>query len=396
MDIQILASRSPEDLKEEMRRIGVSSYGIKEMLPKSIPLVIKLGNIDFRAANILKQEMLSLDGEAAIPRGALDGSQKETPVILIGNQKIFSQLLRKLIPQPFGLKKIGAEVDLALKKYSGQEFVIRGRHLNLKLGKKTCLMGILNLTPDSFYDGGKYNVLDSAIQRAEEMVAEGADIIDVGGESSRPGAHPVSIKEELQRVIPVVKGLRKRIKKPISVDTYKSEVARLALDSGANIVNDITALRGDKKMAKVLSRKDAPVILMHMQGRPQTMQKKPVYRSVVSEIIGFLRNRIKRALEDGISFTKILIDPGIGFGKTVEHNLEIFRRLREFKVLGRPILISPSRKSVIGEILNLPLEERLEGTAALVACSILNGVQIIRVHDVKEMAQVARMAEAIK
>ncbi|MEA3369623.1 MAG: dihydropteroate synthase [Candidatus Ratteibacteria bacterium] len=396
MNIQVLTSRSPEDVKEEMIKIGVSPYGIKEMLPKSIPLLIKLGSIDFRAANILKQEMLSLGGEAAIPRGALDGSQKETPVMLIGNQKIFSQLLAKLLLQPFGLKKIGSEIDLALKKYSDREFVIRGRHLNLKLGKKTCLMGILNLTPDSFYDGGKYNVLDSAIQRAEEMVAEGADIIDVGGESTRPGARPVSIKEELQRVIPVVKGLRKRIKKPISVDTCKSKVARLALDSGANIVNDITALRGDKEMAKVLSRKGAPVILMHMQGRPQTMQKKPVYRSVISEIIGFLRNRIKKALEDGISFNKIIIDPGIGFGKTVEHNLEIFSRLREFKILGRPILVGPSRKSVIEKILNLPLEERLEGTAALVACSILNGVQIIRVHDVKEMVRAARMAEAIK
>ncbi len=396
MDIQILASRNPEDLKEEMRRIGVSPYGIKAMLPKSIPLLVKLGSIDFRAANILKQEMLSLDGEAAIPRGALDGSQRETQVILIGNQKTFSQLLGKLLPQPFGLKKIGSEVDLALKKYSNQEFVIRGRHLNLKFGRKTCLMGILNLTPDSFYDGGKYNTLDSAIQRAEEMVAEGAGIIDVGGESSRPGARPVSIKDELGRVIPVIKGLRKKIKKPISIDTYKSEVARIALDSGANIVNDITALRGDKEMAKVLGQRGAPVILMHMQGRPQTMQKKPVYRSVVSEIITFLGDRIKKALEAGINFNKIIIDPGIGFGKTVEHNLEIFRRLREFKVLGRPILVGPSRKSVVGKILNLPLEERLEGTAALVACSILNGAQIIRVHDVKKMTQVARMAEAIK
>ncbi len=396
MNIQVLSSRNPEDVKEEMRKIGVSPYGIKEMLPKSIPLLIKLGSIDFRAANILKQEMLSLGGEAAIPRGALDGSQKEIPVMLIGNQKIFFQLLAKLLLQPFGLKKIGAEVDLALKKYSDREFTIGGNHLNLKLGKKTCLMGILNLTPDSFYDGGKFNSLDRAIRRAEEMVAEGAGIIDVGGESSRPGARPISIKEELQRVIPVIKGLRKRIKKPISIDTYKSEVARMALDSGASIVNDITALRGDKEMARVLGQKGAPVILMHMQGLPQTMQKKPVYRSVVSEIISFLGNRIKKAIEDGISFNKIIIDPGIGFGKTVEHNLEIFRRLREFKILGRPILVGPSRKSVIGKILNLPPEERLEGTAALVACSILNGVQIVRVHDVKEMIQVARMAEAIK
>lgn len=396
INLQILSLTNWEDLEEEMKTIGVEPYGIQLMLPKAIPFLLKIENIDFRVANILKQEMLSLDGDAAIPRAALDGSLKTTPAILIGNQKIFSQLPKKLLPQPFGLKKIALEIELALKKYSSQEFVIQSKQLNLKLGRRTYLLGILNLTPDSFYDGGRYSCIEKAIERAEEMVSEGADLIDLGGESTRPGAKLVPVKEEIQRVIPVLKRLRKKIKKPISIDTYKSEVAEVALDSGANIINDITALRADKKMAQVIARSGAPVILMHMQGWPQTMQKKPVYKSVVGEIISFLKERIKKAVESGINFDKIIVDPGIGFGKTVEHNLEIFKRLKEFKILGRPILVGPSRKSVIGKILNLPLEERLEGTAALVAYSILNGAQIIRVHDVKEMIRVARMVEAIR
>jgi len=396
MNVQILSSQTTNDIKEEMEKIGVAPYGIKIMLPKALPFLIKLKNIDFRAAHILKQEMLSLDGEAALPRGTLDGSEERTSAILIGNQKIFSQLRYKLLLQPFGLKKIAIEINSALKNYSHHTFDIRTRHLNLKLGRKISLMGILNVTPDSFYDGGRYTNVDDAVERAEEMVAEGADLIDLGGESSRPGAKPVSVEEELRRIIPVLKRIRKKIKKPISIDTYKSEVARRTLDSGADIVNDITALRGDKKMAKLLARRSAPVILMHMQGCSRTMQKNPVYQSVVEEIINFLKSRIEKAGEAGINFDKIIIDPGIGFGKTVEHNFEIFSRLREFKVLGRPILIGPSRKSFIGKVLNLPFEERLEGTAGLVAYSILNGAQIIRVHDVKEMIRVVRIVEAVK
>ncbi len=395
MNIQIL-SASPEELRKEMQKIGVSPYGIKEMLPEAVSFLIKLENVDFKAANILKQEMLSLDGEAAIPRDALDGSEKKTSAILIGNKKVFSKLRYKLYPQPFGLREIAAEIDSTLKKYAREDFVIKGRDLNLKLGGKTFLMGILNLTPDSFYDGGRYNALDRAVGRAEEMVSQGADLIDLGGESSRPGAKPVSVKEEIARVIPVLRRLRKKIKKPISVDTYKSEIAKACLEEGASLVNDITAFRGDRKMSRLLAKKGVPVVLMHMQGRPRTMQKKPFYKSVIGEIISFLQERIDKACQAGIDFEKIIIDPGIGFGKTVENNLEIFRRLKEFKVLGRPILVGPSRKSLIGKILNLPLEERLEGTAALVACSILNGAQIIRVHDVKEMIRVARMVEAIK
>ncbi|MCK4648777.1 dihydropteroate synthase, partial [bacterium] len=220
--------------------------------------------------------------------------------------------------------------------------------------------------------------------------------IDVGGESTRPGTRPVPLKEEMKRTIPVIKRLAKRINLPISIDTYKSRVAREALDSGASLVNDISALRMDKGMAGVVSRYKAPLILMHMQGRPSNMQKNPQYGDVIGEIISFLRERMEIAKEKGVDEERIIIDPGIGFGKKAKHNLEIFNRLSEFRSLGRPILVGPSRKSVIGNVLNLPVEERLEGTAAAVAASILNGADIIRVHDVREMKRVVDMTDAIR
>jgi dihydropteroate synthase len=256
-------------------------------------------------------------------------------------------------------------------------------------------MGVLNVTPDSFSDGGKYESLEKAVERAHQMRKQGADLIDVGGESTRPGTEPVSLEEERRRVIPVLKRLLKELDLPISVDTYKAEIAREALDLGAHLINDISALR-EPKLASLITQYKVPLIIMHMQGTPRNMQENPHYDSLIPEIISFLKERIKKAEEAGIDPESIIIDPGIGFGKTVEHNLEIINRLEEFKVLGKPILIGTSRKSFIGKVLGLPLEERLEGTAATLAISILKGANIVRVHDVKEMVRVARMTDAIK
>jgi dihydropteroate synthase len=228
------------------------------------------------------------------------------------------------------------------------------------------------------------------------MASQGADIIDVGGESTRPGAKPVSLKEELHRVIPVIKALLEEVDLPISIDTYRSEVAQKALDLGAHMVNDISALRMDPEMASLVASYNVPLVLLHMQGRPRNMQRNPRYECVVGEILDFLRERIRAAVDRGIDEANIIVDPGIGFGKLASHNLQIVKRLWEFKSLGRPILLGPSRKRVIGDVLGLPVEERLEGTAALVSCAILNGANIVRVHDVKEMVRVARMADAIK
>ena len=264
-------------------------------------------------------------------------------------------------------------------------------------------MGILNLTPDSFSGDGLFSKsqipnpksqIKKIIGIAEKMIRDGADILDIGGESSRPGAKNIPVKEELKRVVPVVKLLAKKIEIPISVDTYKHEVAQAALDNGASIVNDITAL-SDKKMPEIIKKYDAAVVLMHMQGRPQDMQNRPHYKSLIPEIIKYLSKKIEIAVDSGINPDKIIIDPGIGFGKTLAHNLEIINRLREFGVLKRPILVGPSRKSFIGKILAKDTTERVFGTAAAVALAIANGAHIVRVHDARQMRDVAKVCDAI-
>ncbi|MBE0425147.1 MAG: dihydropteroate synthase [Nitrospirae bacterium] len=271
------------------------------------------------------------------------------------------------------------------------------RDFFLDFSKKTYVMGILNVTPDSFADGGLYFDKSSAIERAYQLVEDGADIIDIGGESTRPGSESVSIEEELNRTIPVIVSLAKKINVPISIDTYKSEVAKTALDAGASMVNDVSGLRFDPLMASIVSRYEVPVVIMHIKGKPKDMQQNPVYEALIPEILDYLRSCIKSAMESGIPEDKIIIDPGIGFGKTFEHNLEIINNLREFTSLGKPLLIGPSRKAFIGKILgDVPAGERLEGTAAAVAISVMNGANIVRVHDVREMVKVVKVADAIK
>jgi dihydropteroate synthase len=270
-------------------------------------------------------------------------------------------------------------------------------NFSLDFSKKTYIMGILNVTPDSFSDGGIYFDKFSAIERAYKLVEEGADIIDIGGESTRPGSEPITIEEELRRTIPVIEVISKNIKIPISIDTYKSEVARKALDVGASMVNDISGLRFDPKMPEVVSEYKVPVVIMHIKGTPKDMQTNPFYEALIPEIMDYFRLGIRIATQAGISEDMIIIDPGIGFGKTYEHNLEIINNLHEFTQFRKPILIGPSRKAFIGKILgDVPVSERLEGTAAVVAISIMKGANIIRVHDVKEMVRVAKVADAIK
>jgi len=265
----------------------------------------------------------------------------------------------------------------------------------LELGKRTLIMGILNVTPDSFYDGGKYSIRDRAIQRAERMLEDGADIIDIGGESTRPGADPVSLEEELDRVIPVIEAIRD-FPIPISIDTYKANVAEEALKHGASIVNDISGLRFDPEMAKVVARYNVPVVIMHIKGTPRDMQKNPVYENVVEEIKNYFIKQVDYAVSFGIKGENIILDPGIGFGKKLEHNIEILRKVSEFKKLGFPLLIGHSRKSMIGMILDgIAPEERLYGTLAISSYCIMNRVDIIRVHDVREHVQLRKILEVI-
>lgn len=271
------------------------------------------------------------------------------------------------------------------------------KNFDFDFSQRTYVMGILNITPDSFSDGGLFFNAASAVGQALRMQEEGADIIDIGGESTRPGAEKISVKEEIRRIVPVIEALAKEVTVPISVDTYKSAVAEAAISSGASIINDISGLRFDSEMPGVAARHKVPVVIMHIKGTPKNMQQNPVYNALIAEIMDYLYGSIEIAREAGIPDNMIIIDPGIGFGKTVEHNLEIIRRLKEFEGFEKPILLGPSRKSFIGKILGgLPATDRLEGTAAAAAIGIFNGANIVRVHDVKEMVRVARIADGVK
>jgi len=259
--------------------------------------------------------------------------------------------------------------------------------------EKTLIMGILNVTPDSFSDGGLFADIDTAVAHGKKMVSEGADVIDVGGESSRPGSAPLSEKEELDRILPVVTRLLDEVSVPISIDTYKPLVADACLKAGAHLINDITGLT-NPEMRKVAVKHNIPVVLMHMRGTPKTMQQNPVYQDLLGEITAFFQEQIATARKAGIQ--NIIIDPGIGFGKTVEHNLQILKHLGEFKSLGCPILVGPSRKSFIGMITGLSVKERLDGTLAAIIVAVMNGANMVRVHDVNECKRAVQVADAIR
>ncbi len=264
----------------------------------------------------------------------------------------------------------------------------------LGFAEHTLVMGVINMTPDSFSGDGLSNNVAVAVEQAIDFATGGADIIDIGGQSTRPGSEQISVAEELDRVIPTIEAVRAEVDVPISVDSSVVDVAEQALEAGAELINDVYALRGEG-MAQFAGEAGVPVVLMHMQGTPGDMQDNPHYEDVITDIYDFLARRIGAAVAAGIEEQQLIVDPGFGFGKTVAHNLEILRRLREFRSLGRPVLIGTSRKSTIGKVLDKPVEERLWGTAATCAVAIANGANIIRVHDVTEMVQVARMTDAI-
>jgi dihydropteroate synthase len=259
--------------------------------------------------------------------------------------------------------------------------------------EKTLIMGILNVTPDSFSDGGRFTNIDTAVAHGKKMVSDGADVIDIGGESSRPGSAPLSEKEELDRILPVLRRLLHEVSVPISIDTYKPLVADACLKAGAHLINDITGLT-NPEMRKVAVKHNVPVVAMHMRGVPKTMQQNPVYQDLLGEITAFFQEQITTARKAGIHH--IIIDPGIGFGKTVEHNLQILKHLGAFKTLGCPILVGPSRKAFIGVITGLSAQERLEGTIAAITVAIMNGAHMIRVHDVNECKRAVQVADAIR
>jgi len=394
--LRVIKIDNAQDAVSVFKKIGVDPYGIKAMATKVHSINILLEAQPCKIANILKQEMISVGGDAAVSRQSVSCGIEATDVLIMGTQKQIAAFAGKVEDQPFGLGKIARDIDEIISHVNQNEYVLITSRREIKLGKKTLVMGILNVTPDSFSDGGAFNDQKKAIDHALEMADQGADIIDIGGESTRPGANSVPLNIELKRVVPVVEYLAKKIKIPISVDTRKERVAERSIDAGAEIINDISALKADKKMAKTVRKTGAALIIMHMRGRPETMQKGDLnYRDLMGEITGYLKKSAQKAMDAGVKKECLVVDPGIGFGKSVQDNYRIIKNLSELKSLGFPIMIGTSRKSFLGQVIGGQPSDRLEGTAATVAASIMNGCHIIRVHDVAPMKKIAAVVDAV-
>jgi dihydropteroate synthase len=394
--VETITIKNLEEAAAIFRKIGVDSYGIGAMAKKTININILLERQPCKIANIIKQEILSLGGDAAVARGSIACSVPSSDVLIMGTVKQVSALAAKIERQPFGLNLIARDLLEILQNINRNEFILKTSRRKIHLGKKTLIMGILNVTPDSFSDGGLFYSPQKAIEHGLQMVDEGADLIDIGGESTRPGSAAVSAHVELKRVVPVIEGLIGKTKIPLSIDTKKSRVARLAVDSGAEIINDVSALNGDRNMAKTVSETRAAVILMHMRGKPRNMQEGNLdYDNLMGEITDYLRKSRDKAVKAGVEKESIIFDPGIGFGKTPEDNYKIIKNLSWLKALGMPVMIGTSRKSFIGKATGDEPSERMEGTAATVAAAITNGCHIVRVHDVAAMRKVAAVMDAI-
>lgn len=380
------------EMKELFARFGASEEEKQGLIRRYSLLFFHVWKLSYKAAQLLKHEMEEIGGEVLLVKETgRSNAAEEWDALILGSRDQIYQLTLRLKDKPYGLKRLGVELfDLLQRDGRGKSREIPLPHgaLPLSFGEKTLVMGILNVTPDSFSDGGKYTSLERAVARAEEMVAEGADIIDVGGESTRPGYQKVTEEEELKRVIPVIEALAKRLTVPISIDTYKAAVAKRAYEAGAHILNDIWGAKEDPHMSVVVAETGAPIILMHNR-------KVAKYRDLISDMMSDLRVSIDLILAAGGKEEQVIIDPGIGFAKNVEENLEVMHHLRRFTSLGYPLLLGTSRKSMIGKTLDLPVEERLEGTIATVVYGITQGVDIVRVHDVKEVSRAVRMADAM-
>jgi dihydropteroate synthase len=396
MQIRLIRIENQSDAAKQIRKIGAYPESIKYMSPKCLNLTVKLKDISAVAANILKQEMLSAGGDAAVSKEAITKNVKRTDCLVFGNISHLKKLVAKLKEQPLGLDKIAEQIQEVVSNYKKEKFIFKCRNRSFDLTNRVLICGVLNITPDSFSDGGNFFDLNTAYQRGISLSKDGADIIDIGGESTRPGAVSVSAAEQIKRVVPVIKKLSEKIKTPISIDTRNYKVAEAAIKAGASIINDISGLKSDKKIAKIAAKYKTGLILMHIKGTPKNMQNNPQYDCLMQEIISSLNNSIRKAQEAGVAREQILIDPGIGFGKTTDHNLSILRNLFELRSLGYPIMIGTSRKSVIGNILNKSVDKRLMGTAATVVYSILQGAQVVRVHDVKPLKDVVKITQAIK
>jgi len=380
---RVLAAPGDPDLDEETRRFVGSSLPVGEW-------VLKVEGLNIAQGVELERVASAHDGAAVTQQ-----TGAETVDALLRLPAHRPELFSKALEAGGIAADVAEAIRSTVAAWARTTFTLQCGGEPLELGHRTLVMGVVNVTPDSFSDGGQFLDSRKAIEQGKRLAHEGADILDIGGESTRPGAEPVDAEAECRRVLPVIEALAKEAGVPISIDTSKAEVARRALGAGATILNDVTALRSDPEMAAVAADSGVPVVLMHMQGTPRSMQENPHYDDLMSEIVAYLRQGMAIAVEAGVREEQLITDPGIGFGKTLEHNLEILRRLPQLRSLGRPVLLGTSRKSLIGAVLGVPVGERLLGSAATVAFGIARGAHIVRVHDVAAMRQVAQMTDAM-
>ncbi len=384
---------SAVDLKRHLGEIDIADTDIERVADQFLYITLKLEGVDTRAANLMKSCLETLGGGLAMKKEAHEFTVRETDLIVSGSRRTLALLATRLRGEPFGLDGIAAEIAACLS--SGSRVMSWGNR-TLDFTRKTYVMGILNCTPDSFYPASRNEGLREAMKSARDMVAAGVDIIDVGGESSRPGSDPIEPEEEIRRVIPVVQAIRRESDIMISVDTRRRDIAERALDAGADIINDISGLKHSDDLARLVARRRVPIVLMHMRGTPKTMQKQASYRNTISEILRELQPSIAAALGAGIAPEMIIVDPGVGFGKRAQDNLRIIRELASLKSLNFPILVGLSRKSFIGEILDRPVEKRLIGTVTANTLAIINGANIIRVHDVADAVEMVKVIDSVR
>ncbi|MGA8664054.1 MAG: dihydropteroate synthase [Thermoplasmata archaeon] len=381
--VRVLEFDSLQEIAREIERTESEPEGVALMAPKGRVYALRVEDVSLKAAPLLKQEFLAAGGDSAHARGIADHSAPATSAVLLATWAQYRRLLPKLARQPFRLRAIGEEVDHALRAYVRRgPRTVRGAHASLTLGDQPRVMGVVNVTPDSFSDGGQFLDAKLAIAHAEWLAAEGADVLDIGGESTRPGATPVSPEAEWRRVEPVLRGLAGRVSVPISIDTRHAEVAERAVNAGADLVNDVDGLRDDA-MRRVVARTSAAVIVMHLRGTPATMQDDLQYADLRGEVYRWLAERTDAALADGIGEDRLLVDPGIGFGKSAEQSLELLTHAGEFRSLGYPVVVGASRKSFLGWAAGTKEpHERLEAGLAAAVLAAERGVELIRTHDV--------------
>ncbi len=390
---QVLILEDIEDVKNALHRVRVSPVGVRVLAKRAVFRVVRVTGLGIREVNILKQELHARGGDVAISEELFEWMKDDGDCLLMGTLAQFERVIPRLRAPALGMATLALSIEAALRN---SENPVPLCPADMHLAEGPVLMGVLNVTPDSFSDGGALGTLEETVRAGLDMVAEGAAFVDVGGESTRPGAAPVPWPVELGRVQPVIRALAAELPGRICIDTYKASVAAAALAAGAYMVNDISALRADPKMVAVVRDAGCPVILMHMLGKPSTMQHDPVYKDVIADVYAFFVERLNWAVDHGLKEENLLVDPGLGFGKTTAHNLEIMRNLADFRSLGRPLVVGASRKRFLGEILGIEEpKERDIATAFTTTVATLAGAHVVRVHRVGPNRDAIRLARAV-